>query len=142
VCSARGRADATSIWVPNIFGITLEPGAAGISPASDLARGRREGPDTARRGLARIRDTDGTGLVLLPARHYDMLEAVSRWHDRLDVLERARAKPAPERVAHDYGDLTWLRHLDEDDLTTFISEIRAAGLVAYPDHDPTEFHHP
>ena len=109
-----------------------------IYTASDLDRRRREVIDTARRGLARIRDTDGTGLVLLPARHYDVLEAVSRWHDRLDVVERARAKPAPDRVAHDYGDLTWLRHLDEDDLATFIGEVRAAVLVAYHDDDLTE----
>src|SRR5262249_7587661 len=78
------------------------------------------------------------GLVLLPARHYDVLEAVSRWHDRLDVVERARAKPATERLAHDYGDLTWLRYLDEDDLTAFISEVHAAVLVAYHDDDLTE----
>src|SRR5262249_58553996 len=68
----------------------------------------------------------------------DVLEAVSRWHDRLDVVERARAKPATERLAHDYGDLTWLRYLDEDDLTAFISEVHAAVLVAYHDDDLTE----
>jgi hypothetical protein len=109
-----------------------------IYTASDLDRRRREVTDTARRGLARIRDTDGTGLVLLPAGHYDVLEAVGRWHDRLDVVERARAKPAPDRVARDYGDLTWLRHLDDDDLATFISEVRAAVFVAYHDDDLTE----
>jgi len=37
----------------------------------------------------------------------------------------------------DYGDLTWLRHLDEGDLAAFISEVRAAVLVAYDD-DLTE----
>jgi hypothetical protein len=109
-----------------------------IYTASDLDRRRREVTDTARRGLARIRDTDGMGLVLLPARHYDVLEAVSRWHDRLDIVERARAKPAPDRLPHDYGDLTWLRHLDEDDLTAFIGEVHAAVLVAYHDDDLTE----
>jgi hypothetical protein len=95
----------------------------------------REVTDTARRGLARIRDTDGTGLVLLPARHYEVLEAVSRWYDRLDVVERARAKPAAERVPADFGDLTWLRHLDDDDLAQFLQEVRAAVSVAYHDDD-------
>jgi hypothetical protein len=109
-----------------------------IYTVSDLDRRRREVTDTARRSLARIRDTDGMGLVLLPARHYDVLEAVSRWHDRLDVVERARAKPSPDRLPHDYGELTWLRHLDEDDLLTFISEVRAAVLVAYHDDDLAE----
>jgi hypothetical protein len=54
-----------------------------IYAASDLDRKRREVTDT--------------------ARHYDVLEAVSRWHDRLDVVERARAKPAPTTTANSPG---------------------------------------
>lgn len=109
-----------------------------IYTASDLDRKRREVTDTARRGLARIRDTDGLGLVLLPARHYDVLEAVSRWHDRLEVVERARTKPPSDRVPSDFGDLTWLRHLDEDDLATFVVEVRASVSLAYHDDDLSE----
>ena len=109
-----------------------------IYTASDLDRKRREVTDVARRGVARIRDTDGMGLVLLSARHYEVLDAVSRWHDRLDVAERALAKPSSGRVPRDFGDLTWLRHFDDDDLATFISEVRAAVSVAYHDDDLTE----
>lgn len=109
-----------------------------IYTASDLDRRRREVTDTARRGVARIRDTDGMGLVLLPAKHYEVLEAVSRWHDRLDIAERARAKPTKDRVPHDFGDLTWLRHLDDDDLVTFVAEVRVAISVAYHDDDLAE----
>jgi hypothetical protein len=109
-----------------------------IYTASDLDRKRREVTDAARRGLARIRDTDGMGLVLLPAKHYEVLEAVSRWHDRLDVAERARAKPIKDRVPLDFGDLTWLRHLDDADLATFVAEVRAAVSIAYHDDDLTE----
>jgi hypothetical protein len=109
-----------------------------IFTASDLDRKRREVIDTARRGLARIRDTDGMGLVLLPARHYEVLDTVSRWHDRLEVVERARAKPASDRRPSDFGELTWLRHLDEDDLATFAAEVRAAVSVAYHDDDLAE----
>jgi uncharacterized secreted protein with C-terminal beta-propeller domain len=105
---------------------------------SDLDRKRREVTDTARRGVAHIRDTDGTGLVLLRAHHYQTLDTVSRWHDRLAVVDRARAKPAPDRGPSDFGDLTWLRHLDDDDLATFVAEIRAAVSVAYHDDDLTE----
>lgn len=109
-----------------------------IFTASDLDRKRREVTDAARRGLARIRDTDGMSLVLLPARHYEVLETVSRWYDRLDVVERAVAKPARDRVARDFGELTWLRHLDDDDLASFIRELRSAVSVAYHDDDLTE----
>lgn len=109
-----------------------------IYTASDLDRRRREVTDAARRGLARIRDTDGTGLVLLPARHYDVLEAVSRWYERLDLVGRARAKPVAERMPADFGDLTWLRHLDDEDLATFLAEVRAAVSIAYHDDDLSE----
>jgi hypothetical protein len=78
------------------------------------------------------------GLVLLPARHYEVLDAVSRWHDRLDVAQHALAKPPGDRVPRDFGDLTWLRHLDDEDLATFIGELRAAVSVAYHDDDLTE----
>ncbi len=63
---------------------------------------------------------------------------MSRWHDRLDIVERARAKPPEDRVPRDFGELTWLRHFDDDDLATFIAELRAAVSVAYHDHDLTE----
>jgi hypothetical protein len=109
-----------------------------IYTASDLDRKRREVTDVARRGVARIRDTDGMGLVLLSARHYAVLDAVSRWHDHLDTAQQALAKPADDRVPRDYGDLTWLRHLDDDDLATFIAELRAAVSLAYHDDDLTE----
>src|SRR5260221_13073239 len=106
-----------------------------ICTASDLDRKRREVTDAARRGVARIRDTEGMGLVLLPARHYEVLDSVSRWHDRLDVAERALAKPRGQRIPRDFGDLTWLRHLDDEDLAVFIAELRAAVSVAYHDDD-------
>jgi hypothetical protein len=109
-----------------------------IYTASDLDRKRREVIDAARRGIARIRDTDGMGLVLLPARHYEVLDAVSRWYDRLDIVERARAKPPEDRVPRDFGELTWLRHFEDDDLATFIAELRAAVSVAYHDDDLIE----
>jgi hypothetical protein len=109
-----------------------------IYTASDLDRRRREVTDAARRGVARIRETDGMGLVLLPAKHYEVLEAVSLWHDRLNTADRARATPADTRAPHDFGDLTWLRHFDDDDLATFVVEVRVAVSVAYHDDDLTE----
>ncbi|MGH3979686.1 MAG: hypothetical protein ACRDRZ_11915, partial [Pseudonocardiaceae bacterium] len=108
-----------------------------IYTVSDLNRKRREVADAARRGLARIRDTDGTGLVLLPARHYEVLEAVSRWADRLGVVERAQTKSRAERQPADFGDLTWLRHLDDEDLAQFVTELRQTLSLAYHDEDLT-----
>lgn len=109
-----------------------------IYAVSDLDGRRRAVTGAARRGPVRILDTDGTALVLLPARHYDVLDAVSRWHDRLDVVERALASPAGQRTPRDYGELTWLRHFDDEDLRTFLAEVRAAVFVAYHDDDLAE----
>lgn len=106
-----------------------------VFTVSDLDRRRREVIDAARGGLARIRDTDGTALVLVPARHYRVLEIVSRWASRIQVVERARAKPASARSTFDFGDLTWLRHLDDADLDEFVAEMRDAVSVAYHDEE-------
>ncbi|MPZ88731.1 MAG: hypothetical protein GEU81_11790 [Nitriliruptorales bacterium] len=111
-----------------------------IYTVSDLDRKRRQVTNTARRGLARIRDTDGTGLVLLPARHYEVLEAVSLWADRLRVVERARTKSPHPPAPSDFGDLTWLRHLDEDDLAEFVADLRDAISLAYHDDDLAPLH--
>lgn len=62
---------------------------------------------------------------------YNVLATVSPWHDRLDVVQRAHAKSTGERVTSDFGELTWLRHLGNDDLATFLTEVRAAVSVAY-----------
>jgi hypothetical protein len=75
------------------------------------------------------------GEINIPARHYEMLDTVSRWHDRLDVAQRALAKPRADRVPYDFGDLTWLRHLDDEDLATFIAELRTAVSVACHEDD-------
>jgi len=108
-----------------------------IYTVSDLSRKRREVADVARRGLARIRDTDGTGLVLVPAQRYEVLEAVSLWADRLGVVQRAQAKSHTERTPTDFGDLTWLRHFDDDDLEEFVSELRQTLSLAYHDNNLT-----
>ncbi len=103
-----------------------------IYTVSDLSRNRREVADVARRGLARIR---GTGLVLMPARRYEVLETVSHWADRLGVVERSLTKSRAERTPADFGDLTWLRHFDEDDLAEFVTELRQTLSLAYHDDD-------
>ena len=54
------------------------------------------------------------------------------------MVERARAKPAADRVPADYGELTWLRHFDDDDLAQFMQEVRTAVSVAYHDDDLSE----
>ena len=50
-------------------------------------------------------------------------------------MERTLAKSRAERTPTDFGDLTWLRHFDEDDLAEFVSELRQTLSLAYHDDD-------
>lgn len=75
--------------------------------------------------------------MLLPARRYEVLEAVSLWSDRLGVVERAQTKSRAKRTPADFGDLTWLRHFDDDDLAEFVRELRQTLSLAYHDDDLT-----
>ena len=68
-----------------------------IYQASDLASKRRELMNAARAGGAQIRDTDGTGLVLLPQSRYDLLRAMQGHLAKLVTLEAALDRPRKER---------------------------------------------
>ena len=41
-------------------------------------------------------------------------------------------------MAREFGELTWLRHLDVDDLAQFVAEVWAAVTVAYHDDNLTD----
>jgi len=108
----------------------MTPSPIPVFQASDLARKRRVFIDAARSGLARLRDTDGTSLVMIPeARLAALMEIVDWAHEHL-VLDATMRKPGPARSAKDFGAAAWLRYLDEDDLATFVSELGEELLVA------------
>jgi hypothetical protein len=50
-------------------------------------------------------------------------------------VECTLTKSRAERTPADFGDLTWLRHFDEDDLAEFVSELRQTLSLAYHDDD-------
>lgn len=97
-----------------------------IYQASDLASKRRELMDAARLGFAQIRDTDGTGLVMLPQARFDFLRALREQFSRFVVLEGALERPAKQRRATDFGEFAWLTAFDEDDQRTFRRELLEA----------------
>ncbi|MDH2425394.1 hypothetical protein [Sphaerisporangium sp. TRM90804] len=105
-----------------------------IFQASDLANKRTEILESARQGLAQIRDKDSTSLVMLPERRLRMLEEIAKWslaHMRLDDLLRRDAEPS----IGDLGDLAWLRVFDVDDLREFVDELHSALIAAHSDQD-------
>ncbi|HYO53576.1 hypothetical protein [Archangium sp.] len=98
--------------------------------ASDLSTKRRDVLNAARAGLARIRDTDGLGLVLVPQRNFEILRAYRELLAKLLMLESAWKRPASERCPSDFGEFAWLVAFDEDDQKSFHRELLDASIQA------------
>jgi hypothetical protein len=109
-------------------------GTAKVFQVSDLANNRTEFIDEARSGLARLRDKDGTSLVMLPeARlaHLQRMQDLNEIFLRLSHLV-ATGKPA---LSIELGKHAWLRVFDLDDLQEFASELEEALAAAVGDGD-------
>jgi 1-acyl-sn-glycerol-3-phosphate acyltransferase len=102
--------------------------------SSDLAKKRTEVLAAARNGIARVRDKDGTGYVMLPEGRLSRLEALTRWQQALIRLEALLRRGAMPSVA-DLGDLAWLRGFDLEELSEFADELREALVAAHADDD-------
>ena len=106
-----------------------------IFQPSDLAgRKRAEFVRTARAGSARLRDKDGTSLVMLPEAQVDMLRRVAEWSRHLLQLQELLARDSSPSVS-DLGDLAWLRVFDRDDLQEFADELHAVLIASISDED-------
>jgi hypothetical protein len=109
-------------------------GTAKVFQVSDLANNRTEFIDEARSGLARLRDKDGTSLVMLPEStlaHLQRLQHLNGIYLQLSHLV-AKGKPASPI---ELGRHTWLRVFDLDDLREFASELEEALAAAAGDGD-------
>ncbi|MEU3983852.1 hypothetical protein AB0F77_27875 [Streptomyces sp. NPDC026672] len=112
-----------------------------IFQSSDLATQRRtEFLSAARNGLARLRDKNGTSLVMLPERHLQLLEELRTWSSVHLRLERLLTRPDFRPTVHDLGDLAWLRVFDCEDLKEFAEELGEAIVAADSDNDTAVLH--
>ena len=104
-----------------------------IFQASDLAGKRRtEFVQAARDGSARLRDKDGTSLVMLPEGRVVSLQRVATWSAnllRLQELVHRGTRPSVTEL----GSLAWLRVFDIDDLKEFADELHQVLLAAISD---------
>ncbi|MEY9875983.1 hypothetical protein ABH931_005490 [Streptacidiphilus sp. MAP12-33] len=103
-----------------------------IFQASDLATKRVELLTAARSGLARVRDKDGTSLVMLPESRLHLLETLADWSQAAVRLEAIISRGAGRDVSA-LGDLAWLRVFDDEDLREFLAELQAALTAAHAD---------
>lgn len=103
---------------------------------TDLATKRTEFLEAARKGQARVRDKDGTSLVMLPESRLRLLEALNKWWEAYMKLERLlRRSELPK--AGELGELAWLRSFDREDLDEFLGELHDALVAASADEDAT-----
>lgn len=108
-----------------------------IYQVSDLANRRTEFIAEARLGLARLRDKDGTSLVMVPERRLESLEKLRTYFTLFLVVDRAAQ--ARERLPIvELGANAWIRSLPADDLSEFAGELGEAITAAVAD-DSTSF---
>jgi hypothetical protein len=99
--------------------------------ASDLQTDRRAFLNAARQpGGARLRDTDGTTLVMLPLATVSAHRTIEEWAVRtLQVTGLLRGSSVVNRG--DLGALAWLAEFDDADRATFFDEFRDAVVEAH-----------
>lgn len=103
---------------------------------SDLAGNKRtEFINQARHGVARLRDKDGTSLVMLPERQLTLLENLARWAESYARLDNALRRSDSPPTLTDLGDLAWLRRFDREDQLEFLEELHDALIAARSDQD-------
>ncbi len=105
-----------------------------IFQPTDLANKRTEFLDAARNGQARLRDKDGTSLVMLRESRLHLLETLAKWWQAYMRLESILRRPELPR-ANELGELAWLRSFEREDLEEFVSELHDALVAANADED-------
>jgi hypothetical protein len=105
---------------------------------ADLQRRYRAILDEARAGEARVRDLDGTNLLLLPESRVEVLRQVSTAAANLATVEAVLESIETRRPAvSEYGEWSWLQVFDVEDLREFVRDIREAVVVGVRDESVT-----
>jgi len=111
---------------------SMTPDALPIFQLTDLANDRGRFVDAARHGEARLRDKDGTSLVMVPEGRLRFLEDLAKWSSEGLRLRRLLARDELPSIA-DLGSLAWLRVFDTSDLRRFEDELQDSLIAATAD---------
>lgn len=103
-----------------------------VFTVSDLSKKRTDVLREARSGFARVRDTDGTSLIMLPESRLEFLERMQEVTGLLVVLDHLVSKGGPGAV-RDLGTEAWLRVFPVEDLSEFAAELGDALQAARSD---------
>ena len=110
-------------------------GSDTIYQVTDLNSKRVEFVAAAKHGEARLRDKDGTSLVMLRESHVRVLEGLADWTNAYLRLERLLRSASSAPSVSDLGTLAWLRVFDEDDQRAFLEDLNDAIVAANADDD-------
>lgn len=105
-----------------------------IYQVTDLNSKRVEFVAAAKRGEARLRDKDGTSLVMLRESYVRVLEGLADWTNAYLRLERLLRNAGTPSVS-DLGTLAWLRVFDKEDQRAFLEDLHDAMVAASADED-------
>lgn len=98
-------------------------GAHTYQPTDLTGSERRAFINQAKDGLARLRDSDGASLVMLPEGELAVLSELRTHLIAYLSLENALRRPSSERRPTDFGHLAWADRFDEEDLEVFRGEL-------------------
>ena len=105
-----------------------------IFQVSDLANNRTEFIDEARQGLARLRDKDGTSLVMMRESEFSRLQRMEELTGLLLMLEHINHLGRVPSL-YELGEHSWLRVFGSEDLKEMSSELSLALIAARGDED-------
>ncbi len=103
-----------------------------IYQVSDLANKRTDFVADARAGGARLRDKDGTSLVMLPESRIEHLEGLQEHFELFLTAERHAASSTPLDV-YALGRHAWIRSLPAADVAELADELGQALVAAISD---------
>jgi hypothetical protein len=104
----------------------------------DLQQRYRAILDEARAGEARVQDSDGTNLLLLPESRVEVLRQVSTAAANLAAVEAVLESMATHcPSASEFGEWDWLQVFDAEDLREFVRDIREAVVVGVREESAT-----
>src|SRR5579862_3435939 len=112
----------------------MSDGTEHVFQASDLGNKRVEVLEAARNGLARVRDKDGTSLVMLPESELLLLQKVKKGWQTYMMLEKLLQRSDLPRTS-ELGEHAWLRYFGRDDLQEFSDELHEVIVAADADGD-------
>jgi hypothetical protein len=112
----------------------MSDGTEHVFQSSDLGNKRVEVLEAARNGLARVRDKDGTSLVMLRESDLLLLQKVKKGWQIYMTLEKLLQRSELPR-ASELGEHAWLRYFVHDDLQEFRDELHEVIVAADADRD-------